>query len=86
MIAVGVGVSEPEIDVHAKAIGDGCERPDDLVTTETEPVQVELDALEEHGIVGRGAGIDVLLGVHDVAVVVGQELCGRSDHSGLVRA
>lgn len=60
------------------------ERFDDFVAIEVEPVEVELDTLEERRVAVAGTGIDILLGVDDVAVVVGEEPSRGSDHAWLV--
>ena len=80
------GVGETEVDRHTEKSGDRCEGVDDLFTVEAEPVEVELDTLEKDGVAAAGARIDVLLGVHDVAVMIGQELRSGSDDAGLVGA
>ena len=79
-------VDESEIDGHAELLGDGGEGGEDVVAAQTEAVEVELDTLEEDGISVAGAGIDMLLGVHDVALVIGEELGGCGNDAGLVRA
>ena len=43
-------VGEAEVDGHAEAFGGRSEGVDDLISFEAEPVEVELDALEEHGV------------------------------------
>ena len=82
----GRRVGEPEIDVHAEPVGHGREGGDDVVAVEAEAVQVELDTLEEHRVAAAGARVDVLFGVHDVAVVIGEELRGGRNDPRLVGA
>ncbi len=79
-------VGESEVDGHAETSGDRREGVDDLIAFEAEPLEVELDALEEHGVAVARPRVDVLFGVHDVAVVVGEKLSGRRDDAGLIGA
>ncbi len=80
----GRGVGEAEVDGHPEAFGDRGERVDDLVASQAEAVEVELDTLEEDRVGVAGARVDVLLGVDDVAGVVGEELRRRGNNAGLV--
>ena len=79
-------IAEAKVDVHAEAFGRGSEGVGDLTSVEAEPVEFELDPLEEHGVAAARAHVDVLLGVHDVAVVGGDELGGGRNHPALVGA
>ncbi len=54
----------------------------DLLRSEGEPVELELDALEEHAV----DRVDVLVGVGDVAVMVEDEPGDRRHDSLLIRA
>jgi hypothetical protein len=75
-------IGEAEIDGHPEAIGYRLEPDPDVVSVQTEAVEFELDTLEEHAL----DSIDVLFGVHDVAIVVGEELRHGGDDAALVRA
>ena len=79
----GALVAEADLSGHAEAatylLGEG---RGDLVASEAPPVEVELHPLEEHA----GLAVDVLLGVHDVAAQIDDELGDAVHQAGLVAA
>ena len=60
-------VREANVGRHPEALGDRRERRGDVVAGHAEPVELELDALEEHRAVADD--VEVLVGVEDVAAV-----------------
>lgn len=62
-------VAESEVDRHVESSGNGGESGQDVVTSDIETLEFELDTLKEHVLDVVG----VLFGVDDVAIVRGDE-------------
>ena len=74
-------VGEAHLRVHAEALRRPARtRRRCVATSRSAPRQLELDPLEEDA----GLAVGVLLGVHDVAAAVEDELRDRVDEAGLV--
>ena len=78
----GECVGELQVDRHRIARRDRIEGLQDLVTIQAEAVELELDPLEEDLLHVVG----VLLGVHDVSTVLGDEIRDGGDDPALVGA
>ena len=78
----GSFVGEAQRPAHLELLEHGRGDGGDLVTSEAEAVELELDALEE-GAVGV---IGVLLEVDDVAALRSDERCERGDDAAAIRA